>query len=113
MAKMFLEESESITGIVHLYRVDGESVSEPVWADPVSLARFGIDQLRQASLFGTFSYYLPGSVSVNTEDEFASSTKHRSTTQYVVFEHLLSIVVNWQRSYFTPFLLFSDYVLYL
>jgi hypothetical protein len=113
MAKMFLEESESITGIVHLYRVDGESVSEPVWADPVSLARFGIDQLRQASLFGTFSYYLPGAMPVDTKYDIFISTFYRSTTQYVVFEHLLSIVVNWQRSYFTPFLLFSDYVLYL
>ena len=71
---MLLQHPETVTGVVLFDRVYREGVSEPVRTHVVGLPRFRVDQLRQAGPLATFLDYLPGTVSIDAEDEPATTS---------------------------------------
>ena len=57
-----------------------------------------INQIWQASLLSTFSYNLPGSVPIDTEDEHLTFSCDWPATPNVIPEHPYGIVIDGQRS---------------
>jgi hypothetical protein len=69
MPQVFLQQPESVTGIIHLHGIYTEGVSQTMRADTSCSPGFGINQRWQSTPSGTISDYLPRSVPINFEKE--------------------------------------------
>lgn len=93
MTKMLLEQSQPVTGIVYLNRMDGKRVSQTVRTDTSCLACLWIRQLSQASVLCTIANHWPCLIAADAEEKPLAISQHRSTPVYVVPDYLSGVAI--------------------
>ena len=88
MAQVLLKQSKPIPRVVQPHRMDSEGIPQLVRANVVYFSSLGIYQLWHSGFLSTFSDNLPGSVPIDTKDHSPPTTKDRTATIDVFFEHL-------------------------
>lgn len=88
VAQMRLEQSEAVSGVIQLHRMDCESIAQAVWADVMNYAGLTVDQPCQSSPFAAVPHNLPGAVAVNAKNQLLPVSKHCTTAPHVFLEQL-------------------------
>ena len=76
-----------------------ECVPQPMGTHTMPLSCLWINQNWQPGPFSTLSYYLPGSVPIDAEDEHFALSQDWTATLAVIPQHFQSIAIDGERPY--------------
>jgi len=113
VSQMLLEQSEPVSCVIELYRMNCESIAQAMGAYVMNPATLTINQFCQPGSLTTVSHNLPTAVTINTENQLPAVSNDRTATPDVFPEQLQAFTVNGQRSLPTVQPLFSLTVFYL
>ena len=94
MSQVLLEQPESIARVIKLHCMNSEAITQPMWTYSVPLACLGVNQIWQPGSLSTPPYHLPGSVSIDAEDEPLTFLVNWTTSVDIFFQHLKSILID-------------------
>jgi hypothetical protein len=110
MSQMLLQKSQSISGAVMFYGIDGKGIPEPVGADVMHLSCLRIFKMGQSRSGGTLSDYLPGAVAVDAKEKLPALGGYRAAAVNIAPEHLQGISIQGERPLAAVLLFLSNWL---